>query len=403
MTIPQCNIMIGISTAQNTTNLVPFIQFNGQTLVLLETNHAKKQKWAVGIQQVVQDKGKKIKTIYIDEGSDIANTLAILQKKTKQYGDSICWNIGGGQKAQTLPLILTFYDRIKAGNKDWACYSEPQTRKTSIITSKNQKISNKLIPTNADLSLSEIVLTFNYKIKQEGLKCLWTRKGGVKNENILTKSDMEFFLNYDKRQKMFQYTFDVWKKKEAVDRDEVFPDNSKDFGEYFEKIVQAKTVEIMANNSDDHKINEIWGNVEVSSKLKKDTKQEFDVVLVTNFGTLLPIDAKTYEFKKKDEEARKYNLRHVSGVYTEFWSIFPFMKSDLEPESILQTNKEWGKLLNRPFELDIRGSKMLVYSEDDGESFQIIRKKGVVKVGNGKGELTLHPLRTFIQSLNLQE
>jgi hypothetical protein len=102
------------------------------------------------------------------------------------------------------------------------------------------------------------------------------------------------------------------------------------------------------------------------------------VLLVTNFGTIIPLDAKTYDFEQKDEHARLLNLGRASGYYTTFWSVFPFFAEDLKKDSILQNNKDWQKLLHKPFELKDRGSNMLVMSERDRRKLRILKHKNNV-------------------------
>ena len=68
-------------------------------------------------------------------------------------------------------------------------------------------------------------------------------------------------------------------------------------------------------------------------------------------------------------------MNKLSGVYTDFWSVFPYFQKDLDAPSILQTEKEWKKLLRIPFLLKERKSKMLSVSEPELDSFYIAETK----------------------------
>lgn len=43
--------MVCISTRQNTANLVPFLQFGFENMVLLITDYAKKENWGSGLKK----------------------------------------------------------------------------------------------------------------------------------------------------------------------------------------------------------------------------------------------------------------------------------------------------------------------------------------------------------------
>ncbi|MDO5675376.1 MAG: hypothetical protein Q4G66_10745, partial [bacterium] len=147
------------------------------------------------------------------------------------------------------------------------------------------------------------------------------------------------------------------------------------FGLYFERMMQKKIARIVSENPASHRINQVW-SVEITSTKTADTKQEFDVLLVTDFGTLISLDAKTFEFRKKDEDARTLNLYRASGFYTDFYSVFPFLHADLSnKESQLNSNAEWKKMKNRPYEIKRRDGKMLAFCEDEAPDLVLTNEK----------------------------
>jgi len=369
--------MVGISTQQNTANLVPSFHFNAEELLLLETNGAKENKWSQGIKKVAERRGKKFAILSIGDGSDIASIMDDLKKKIDGITQPICWNIGGGQKIQTLALITMFQERIREGRTDWLCYSDPQPRSTFVVESHETILSSQQMRTSIiDLSLEDIMSTFNYKFEGKEHTLLWNRKneneGNLNMEKLFTDEQVAFFYDFNNRQRMLRYTLDVENGHQAEDPDVVFGGGTKKLADYFEKVVQAQVARIVTSSPANHRINQVWANVTVMSEHVKDNKQEFDVLLVTDFGTLIALDAKTYKFAKKDEDARTFNLNKVSGFYTDFWSVFPFFKKDIEEaDSLLQTNEEWRKLLHRPFEIKKRDGKMLVVTEKEHAKFAL--------------------------------
>lgn len=50
---------------------------------------------------------------------------------------------------------------------------------------------------------------------------------------------------------------------------------------------------------------------------------------ITNRGTILTLDAKTYDFKNKDIDARLYNLEQGAGFYRKFVVVIPFDFEDI--------------------------------------------------------------------------
>jgi len=404
-----CNVMIGVSTRQNTTNLVPFIQFDGRKMILLETEKARQDGWSKGIAGVIKNRGKQVEICSIGEGDDIQEIIKKIEKCIKDINEPIWWNIGGGQKLQTMSLIRMFNERSRHGEHDLVCYSEPQSRKTSFIFYKDRALQNKWVETGCDLDAREIASTFNYKISKADI--LWERTpygGRLFEEKILSKPDMDWFFDFEKRQEMFLYALQEHRNEQTKKPAEVFPKGFKKFADYFESLVQSICTKIAAADPASHRINEVWGNVHVVSESQGDTGQEFDVLLVTDFGTLISIDAKTYDFAKKEEDARKLNLDMVSGRYTDFWSVFPYMKRDLSDDSILQKEPLWNKLLQYPYKLERRGSNFMVLSESSEKPFYIenIKNKKIVPVDStSKPEeaIELKPLEKFIDWLKLKK
>jgi len=403
-----CDVMVGVSTEQNTTNLVPFAQFSGDRFILLETDEARNAKWSNGVACVVKEhRNKECDIVPIGAGDNLVCTAEVLAKVTEHL-PSVCWNFGGGQKIQQIALMNFFTKRLQQGKRDWACYTEPKTRLTHIITATNEGIfQNTSTPTNASLTLAEILFTFGNRLGSKSGQCLWRRDVPMKEQNtvpsILTDEQLAWFYDDQKRQDMFRY-HDLTQTSPPSDA-QIYPDGSTKLGEYFEKVVQHLVTCFVKEHPETHCINEVWANVRVFPLDQKVEMAEYDVLLVTNFGTIIPLDAKSYEFKRKDEEARLHNLRRVSGRYTTIWSVFPYFRKDLERDSHLQTNRDWNQLLRRPLELAERGSSMLAVSENGITSFSIRKgnkNKIILAEPPVEPATRIHTLESLLDHLKLR-
>lgn len=425
-------VMIGVSTRQNTTNLVPFLQLSGEKLILLETDLAKKMGWSKGIKRVIQGRKKTCDIIPIGSGTDLINLEALITKTVNNDLKSnpnqrIWWIFGGGQKLQQLAQFNHFTCRLDQGHDDMACYTEPQERSTYIISplnSDNRKnLKNSAEPTDCWLDLDEILSVFDHTSRKGS--CLWCRKSLEEGEiygeeDLLTREQDQWFDDYEKRQAMFKFMLEKERSKQLKKispklPDQLFPikflkdmSRKSELGEYFERLMQTRITREVAACPKQHRINQVWANVRICGYEDKLEIAEYDLVLVTNFGTIIPMDAKSYDFAKKDEDARLHNLDKLSGVYTDFWSVFPYYQKDLDDQSTLQKEKEWNKLLRIPFVLEERKSKMLSVSEPDVDFFyvtetkkskvQITQTEQAVKVNK---EIKINTLSMLFNKLNL--
>lgn len=99
--------------------------------------------------------------------------------------------------------------------------------------------------------------------------------------------------------------------------------------DYFEKIVSQRVREILLTYN--HPIIEAYSNLEIArtNDIGKITA-EYDVLCVTNKGTIIALDAKTFEFTGKDIDARLFNLQEGSGFYKKFSVVIPLDFDDVD-------------------------------------------------------------------------
>ncbi len=98
-------IMLGVSTGQNITNLIPVIQKNCKKIILLETSSAIRNSWSDGLKKVLENRNVEFESINIS-GFDI--DIEKIKNKLLDYFDNfkepIYLNIGGGQKPQQIAI-----------------------------------------------------------------------------------------------------------------------------------------------------------------------------------------------------------------------------------------------------------------------------------------------------------
>lgn len=122
--------MVGVSTEQNTTNLIPALQAGIGRFMLVETSLATQLGWSEGLQDVLQrHKRQLLPPLALSKQEDSRIDL-IAEKLTERLQDEplVVWNLGGGQKAQQLALWQVFTQRIRQGYRDKACYTNPQSQ-----------------------------------------------------------------------------------------------------------------------------------------------------------------------------------------------------------------------------------------------------------------------------------
>lgn len=409
-------IMIGVSTAQNTTNVLPALQMKIDGYVSIETSLANKNGWSAGMELVLKNRGIEVYPPIVlneDEGSRID----LLEKKLINYFSDdieVLWNLGGGQKAQQFALWQSFITR---GKDEIACYANPVSKKLEIWEYDNERESldfsvDKL---ESDLSAEEIfkIYGFNLEMGSGGLFYPNTLKS-LNNESFKLldfKEFREFFfkvpqtspvnpensieltwkhldllskkINDDElrryakkeqykseivgrfnvesiiphlRKRIIRQLKDSFFNKEVVERIKIDNTTLKDFlhnvtgerlefldvnSKFFKKIfpsfkrasflyeemLREKVLEILTNHKNN--IIEAYSNVILKNK-EGSVVAEYDILLVTKWGTIISIDAKTFDIKVKDIDARLLKLRAGAGRYVNFVICYPFYSDDIE-------------------------------------------------------------------------
>ncbi|WP_259015113.1 hypothetical protein [Emticicia fluvialis] len=159
---------------------------------------------------------------------------------------------------------------------------------------------------------------------------------------------------------------------------------------YFEGIIEKRVYEFLKSNN--HKIIEAFSNVSVASN---DTLiAEYDVLLLTNHGTVIALEAKTFDFTQKDMDARQFNLEKASSRIVEMYIVFPY-----DPEDFNEANFP-GKLADLPFKLKERNMNFLVIADSvNSKDFRVNRVNNkLAEVDNGG--LQINKLESLFDKLS---
>ncbi|MFP7756016.1 hypothetical protein ACLG6S_15445 [Thermodesulfobacteriota bacterium B35] len=401
--------MICVSTRQNTANLVPFLQLGCDTMLIMETEHAQQKGWSSGLKSVLKKRGKQARISSLGAGTDLAAMVARIEELAN-VAPSVCWNIGGGQKMQQMALMRVFQERLNRGQEDLACYADPGAGKLFLIEGDGERIVSREKEILTDIVLDEVLTVFQLeKRERNNPLLLWQRSKHGSLPVAGQFRDMSHIRDVKKRQALLQWSLKNQGDVRKNDTPEILQGLKHGFADYFEQLVQCETANLLQEHAEQHHVTEAWANVRVKDAKGKEVA-EWDVVLVTDYGTLVILDAKTGIFHSKDEDARLFNLDRATGVYGGFWLVIPYFYEDMKDNGFYAGLDQKGKELRSiPFRLNELNSRFLAISEDESTFYLTrVKKKRRQRVHLSKehpganGEtLTIRNFRGLLQELRL--
>ncbi|MCK9167845.1 MAG: DUF1887 family CARF protein [Bacteroidales bacterium] len=95
---------------------------------------------------------------------------------------------------------------------------------------------------------------------------------------------------------------------------------------YFEGIVNQRVLKLL--NSEKHPY--IYAYSNLTTMENTINSAEYDFLCVTKKGTVVALDAKTFDFSKKDIDARLLNMEKGSGYYRKFYAVLPLCYDDIK-------------------------------------------------------------------------
>jgi len=103
-------------------------------------------------------------------------------------------------------------------------------------------------------------------------------------------------------------------------------------GEFFEKMVLSEVLKFYETDAGKKYINEIWINVRTQKKENPTSKNEaeYDIVIVSNFGTLILLEIKSAKFDNHTAKGQERDVLKKSGPYGKAIMIGPLL-SEMKP------------------------------------------------------------------------
>lgn len=493
-------LMIGVSTGQNITNLIPAVQesLNIDNLILLETATANKHNWSVGISNVLERKKIKTEAIKLDGIDDNINEIIkIVNNRISGIQEKIIWNLGGGQKPQQIAIWELFKKRnLENKIPDIVCYANQDDKGIlDIWVYENDKVIQKTENIDSILNAKDIFEVFgcelkgspkkiyekdkkidfefisdlfeyeefreyffklpqaSYEIQSKPLTLEFIReilnrervelserffdtisimiknlnlsesditdfKKNIKNTSKLeinTGKKRNLFNNAIKKNNLLSVIYDLIKKhiphpiielknhklKNVLKKEQIVINSdlikelsnqkSNKSAEVFETLIAQRIKKLLENK--EHNIIEAYTNFEIEKYGR--TVAEYDVLCVTNKGTIIALDAKTFNFESKDIDARLYNLEQGSGFYRTFSAVFPYDYEDI--------GKDFFKpIQDLPIQLNKRHFSFYVINDSRKSNFWIKKnvayiEKSLTKPGD-EGWVECKTLESFIKN-----
>jgi len=479
--------MIGVSTGQNITNLIPAVQesLKIDNLILLETATAHKHNWSSGISNVLERKKIKTEAIKLDVIDDNINEIIkIVNTRISGIQEKIIWNLGGGQKPQQIAIWELFKKRnLENKIPDIVCYANQDDKGIlDIWVYENNKVIQKTENIDVKLNAKDIFEVFgcqvirnpkkiyernkisdfenildlfeykefreyffklpqvSYEIQRRPLTLEFIietfqteqvvvsekfydtisnmiSKLNSKNLNIITDSETRrrIYMSSIKKTNLLGFFYDLLKKhiphpnieldnqklKDLLKKNQIVINNDlmmelsnekyKKAAEVFEVIIAQRVKNLLETKK--HNVIEAYTNFEIEKFGR--TVAEYDVLCVTNKGTIIALDAKTFNFESKDIDARLYNLEQGSGFYRTFSAVFPYDFEDI--------GKDFFKpIQDLPIQLNKRHFSFYIINDSRKSNFWIKKnvayiEKSLTKPGD-EGWVECKTLESFIKN-----
>jgi hypothetical protein len=399
--------MVGVTTEQNTTNLVPALQFGVERFLALDSDQASGGGWGSGMEKVLS--GRKVSharvSLEAGDGSITSIHEAIVKAITGHPGPFL-WNLGGGHKLHQIALWNVFLNRKATG--DLAVYADGASGVTRFIAlAPDGGLEEQTLQTDAPISIEEVVTCFNRGIKKSAALPApekaeyqrfqsdsawrlnwfrrfqtspmgmtpelnladWNRKLDLVQSKIIDSADRKVPAQSLTRARSVAkkaLSLDVWSEAlglgpQPAPVKTAFGDLKK-LATYFELLVIDRVAELVQGHP---KIIQGLANA-VIRDAQGNESAEHDVLLLTRSGTLRSLDAKTFDVEQKDLNSRLLQLSTTAGRFSRFVAVFPYFIGDFASGAVPAA------LQALPFTMKKFGQSFAVVAERT-ESFHMSR------------------------------
>lgn len=370
--------MIGFATQQLQIIYIPFEKYACDYLLLIETPFAVEKRWSEGLKNLLGEHKYVQLMLSPKQENDISEIGNAIDLKIGVLKDifpisEIYFNIGGGQKIHTIALWESFKMQNNSTINTWAVYADQTSKKI-----EKWSINNPKKAIHDELSLPSLKLA--------DMLCLYGKKVILSekytNDSVFMKEE-HLAMWEDNDFRKFVLSLRNSKKLSDFSNEKYFVDILKEYGQgdqyglgkFFEKLIQQKFHQMITASSQENFITQAFVNLNLSNSVVNDKNKEaeYDIVFCTEDVRMYVIDAKTYKFEKKENDARLHILRQANGVYAKFIVVLPYFT---QPELFDLMGDELKQL---PFTLNEMGTPFYVVSEHN-TTFTIYKNGNAVSL-----------------------
>ena len=162
------NLMVGISTKQNTINLIPAFQMNVSEFVFVETGFAQKEGWVLNAKEVLELRNIQVlDSVFIHE--DENSSLSYISTRIIEFlkdERAVNFNFGGGQKAQSMALWEVF--KTRKNLLDVACYADQTNKKIDYWFWDNDNLKQNTLKIESNITILEYFQIHGFTIVDVG-------------------------------------------------------------------------------------------------------------------------------------------------------------------------------------------------------------------------------------------
>ena len=339
------------STLNQMVNYIPLVmdefKFKDFYTVTLYNKNSKEKvkenkKWDENLQETLDKNIITFNEIKIEQ-----NEFLKVSKTTQAFDDAlknkkVFWNLTGGQR----PFVLAVLEYVKDKPEHYIAYLEGNTGQISVKSAseeilipyslpKGTKIETalKLMGFNAQSTLSmkesteeeqKFWLYFYEKYKDTSSKLreklVLLNKKRNEHGTYFTKEDKESFWN-----QIYQICkLDIHNDNSYLKRFRFESKNQFPFG----YILEEMCFHILYNTAVKYSLG-IYSSVRTYSIEAESQLDEFDILILTNQGTILNIECKSGIMDGDVAKSTKYSTYAISGVYGKPTLITPLLESEI--------------------------------------------------------------------------
>ena len=329
------NVFVAVATGQNISNFPPLLQFAepGDHVLWLVSNDAKSKNWLKGSCEILKSRGMTMEEVRVDDlysPQDVSEST--LAKDCIHSCEKLYFILNGGPKL--VPIGFHLVGSRLSENKLDTYYLHSDHPKCQCRLYENLGVGTKPKIIRFDpskmVSLRDIMAIKGRSLEKP--KYCWTWGSNISQGLYSQKDEEDYF-----------YKLNELKGSESP------PSKlSDEVGSMLEDLVYQRTVNYFKQNKAVYK--NVVKEVVCRAKFKtaSTTESDLDVGIALVNGTVLNLECKSGNVKRKDLQSRIVALRRASSNIAELIMVLPFPADD---QSLQKKQIEQHKTLKHEWNL----------------------------------------------------